>query len=61
MSKVQNSIEGYVFPCKAEAKEEVVSQWLRNNPQIGVLNCSKNGKKYYKIIDGQQVSVKELS
>lgn len=33
-----------------------VTQWLRDNPQIGSLN----GGKYYKIVDGKTVSVKEL-
>ena len=34
-----------------------VMEWLRKNPEIGSLN----GGKYYRIVDGKTVMVKELS
>jgi len=39
------------------AHEKAVTEWLDNNPDIGVLN----GGKYYRIAAGQAVPVKELS
>ena len=41
----------------AKAHAEKVAKWLAANPEIGVLN----GGKYYKILEGEVVSVKELA
>jgi len=41
----------------AKAHKEAVSKWLSENPEIGELN----GSKYYRIENGQQIMVAELS
>ena len=37
-------------------KRQAVAKWLKTNPQIGELN----GGKYYKIVNGETVTVQEL-
>jgi hypothetical protein len=36
--------------------KKAIAKWLSENPSIGVLN----GGKYYKVVEGQMVNVKEF-
>ena len=40
-----------------QGRSEAVTQWLRSNPEIGVLN----GGKFYKIVDNELVFLEPLA
>ena len=40
-----------------QERSEAIAQWLRANPEIGVLN----GGKYYRLVDNEVVFLEPLS
>jgi hypothetical protein len=55
--KVQEENRKAFADAKAEAEhKQKVKQWLRDNPEIGVLN----GPKYYRFVNNVEIAVKEL-